>query len=117
MVFRGLKPGFYKLEIKDASGCLVSLGSIVVDTKDCSYQGNFYPLYEQWEMPLDSRPGTIEIFDKNGRKVYELRFDASGKEYWNGNDMNNEALPMGLYLFTITYDNGDVFPGSVTINR
>jgi hypothetical protein len=117
MVFRGLKPGFYKLEIKDASGCLVSLGNIIVDTKDCRYQEKFSPYYEQWDMPIGSKPGIIEIYNKNGRKVFELKFDGTGKEYWNGNDMNNEALPMGLYLFTIEYDDGDIFQGSITINR
>jgi hypothetical protein len=117
MIFRGLKPGFYKLEIRDAAGCLASFGSIFVGTKECRYQGNFYPLMEQWEIPLDFQPGTIEIYNKNGQKVYELRFDGMGKEYWNGNDLNNEALPMGLYLFTIRYDSGDMFEGSVTINR
>ncbi|HJX70905.1 MAG TPA: gliding motility-associated C-terminal domain-containing protein, partial [Bacteroidales bacterium] len=117
LVFRGLKPGFYKLEIKDASDCLVSLGTIIVDIKECRYEGNFYPLLEVWEMPLDSRPGTIEIVNKNGVTVYRLRFDGTGREYWNGNDMNNEALPMGIYFFTIRYDSGDVFQGSVTINR
>ncbi len=117
MVFRGLKPGFYKLEIRDAAGCLASLGNIMIDTKECRYQGNFYPLMEQWEIPLDFQPGIIEIYNKNGRKVYELRFDGMGKEYWNGNNLNNEALPLGLYLFTIRYDSGDIFEGSVTINR
>jgi|GEM_PF-3133155 len=118
LVFRGLKPGFYRLEIKDASGCLVNLGAIIVDTKDCRYEGNFYPLLEVWEIPLDNQPGTIEIYNKNGLPVYRLRFDGAGPEYWNGNDMNNEALPMGIYFFTISYDSGDDgFQGTVTINR
>ena len=118
LVFRGLKPGFYRLEIKDASGCLVNLGTIIVDTKDCRYEGNFYPPLEVWEIPLDNQPGTIEISNKNGLPVYRLRFDGAGPEYWNGNDMNNEALPLGIYFFTIRYDSGDDgFQGTVTINR
>ncbi len=118
LVFRGLKPGFYRLEIKDAAGCLVSLGTVMVGTKDCTYQDKFYAPLELWEIPLeDSQLGTIEIRNKNGLIVYRLRFDGTGREYWNGNDMNNEALPLGAYFFTIRYDNGEVFLGSVTINR
>jgi hypothetical protein len=117
LVFRRLKPGFYRLEIKDASGCLADLGTIIVDTKECRYQENFYAPLELWEIPLDLQPGTIEIYNKNGMIVYRLRFDGTGPEYWNGNDLNNEALPLGLYLFTIRYDSGEIFHGSVTINR
>jgi hypothetical protein len=117
LVFRRLKPGFYRLEIKDASGCLADLGTIIVDTKECRYQENFYAPLVLWEIPLDLQPGTIEIYNKNGMIVYRLRFDGTGPEYWNGNDLNNEALPLGLYLFTIRYDSGEIFHGSVTINR
>lgn len=117
LVFRGLKPGFYRLEIQDASGCLVNLGTVIVGTKDCTYHKNFYPLLEVWEIPLDSKPGIIEIYNKSGLPVYRLRFDGTGPEYWNGNDLNNQALPLGLYFFTVTYDNDDVFQGTVTINR
>ena len=117
LVFRGLEPGFYRLEIQDASGCLVNLGTVIIETKECKYEGNFYPLLEVWEIPLDFQPGTIEIFNKNGLPVYSLRFDGTGPEYWNGNDLNNAALPLGIYFFTIRYDSGEVFQGSVTINR
>ncbi len=117
LIFKGLKPGFYRLEIRDASGCLVNLGTVFVDTKDCRYQENFYPLLELWKIPLDNQSGIIEIWSKNGLPVYHLRFDGAGKEYWNGNDLNNRALPMGLYFFRITYDNGNVFEGDVTISR
>jgi hypothetical protein len=117
LVFRGLKPGFYRLEIKDASGCMVSLGTVIVNTKDCRYQENFYPLMELWEIPLDNQSGIIEIFNKSGSPVYRLRFDGAGAEYWNGNDLNNRALPMGLYFFIISYDDGSKFEGTVTINR
>lgn len=117
-MFTKLKPGFYKLEIRDSTGCIFNPGAIVINTIDCNYAQRFSPLLEVWDIPLDqNKPGIIEIFNKNGLLVYKLRFEGTGPETWNGNDLKNSALPRGLYPFTIRYDNGKIFQGTITIIR
>ena len=117
MIYRNLKPGLYQLEIMDAAGCVKKFGFVQIDEKQCFVKDTiFSPDYEVWDIPIEPKhPGVLTIYNRSGQIVYQLNFDGSSVETWNGMNQKGEILPYGLYPFTIKYDDGRVFNGTVTI--
>lgn len=119
LVHRKLNPGLYNLKIEDAAGCVKLIGALSIDVINCFEKDyRFSPRLEVWEIPLEhGKQGIVKIYNKVGQIVYILRTDGLGVETWNGSDINNTAMPLGLYPFTIMYDDGNTFEGTVTIVR
>ncbi len=117
LIYRNLKPGLYQLEVMDAAGCVKKFDFVQIDEKQCFEKDTkFSPDFEIWNIPIEpGHPGVLKIFNRSGQIVYQLKFDGSPVETWNGKNQNGEALPYGLYPFTIKYDAGGIFTGTVTI--
>ena len=117
MVYRNLPPGIYNIAVRDAFNCIKEWEIVKIEEINCFGEFKFAPLYgESWEIPIEAgKPGVLTITDKSGLIVYTIKFDGFSKLSWNGKSINNEMLPMGAYPFIISYYNGNVFLGSVTI--
>jgi hypothetical protein len=119
LLFSGLYPTSYALYARDANECIGLIGTALIRSVDCTnaYQAVFAPLRgEIWTVPIDpDRSGTLNIFSKNAALVYSIRFTANETVVWSGTTLSGLALPMGLYQFGISYDDGGSFVGNVTI--
>ena len=118
--FIGLRPGFYQVEVKDSEGCVKMFETIRIEAKNCPvHDYAFSPYLELWDnIPTESgKSGIIRIYNRPGQLVFQLKFDGSSALTWNGINLKNESLPMGLYPFRIDYDDGSFFEGTVTIKR
>lgn len=119
LLFSGLYPTSYALYARDANECISLIGVALIRSVDCviAYQAVFAPLRgEIWTVPIDpDRSGTLNIFSKNAALIYSIRFAANETVVWSGTTRSGLALPMGLYQFEISYDDGGSFVGNVTI--
>ncbi|MBN1158121.1 MAG: hypothetical protein JXA61_01970, partial [Bacteroidales bacterium] len=98
-----LPEGVYSLEIINDNGCTLRYPQNLVVRKDCL---NDRPVFSPNEDGLDDRyfisfEGPVRIFDRNGNMKRRL----TGPVYFDGNDSNGNALPMGTYL--IVSDKGE----------
>jgi len=119
LLFSGLYPTSYALYARDANKCISRIGTALIRSVDCTnaYQAVFAPLRgEIWTVPVDpDRSGTLNIFSKNAALVYSVRFTGNETVTWSGTTLSGQALPMGLYQFEISYDDGGSYIGNVTI--
>ncbi len=63
---------------------------------------------------------TIEVFDREGRKVWELAIAAGGWEeqyVWRGESQSGERLPVGIYIVHVESGLGDEAVETVVIAR
>lgn len=119
VMFASLYPGSYTIYAKDANDCISRLGTAMIGIKDCTYEDIFSPLKgDTWTIPVDrNKEGILTIYSKSGAVVYSIRVSGSETNIWNGETISGQVLPMGLYQFEITYDDGSRFAGNVTIVR
>lgn len=113
--FEGLKAGNYAIFVKDQDGCQ----SIVEANYLLQYQLMEYvfnPNETIWQIPTnEERAGQILIFDKSGQQVYMRNFGKAEKCEWSGVSFNGTTLSPGVYVYKLTYSNGDLDQGRVTI--
>ncbi|MBN2480985.1 MAG: hypothetical protein JXB19_04535 [Bacteroidales bacterium] len=119
LIFASLSPGSYPVYAKDAHDCANRLGIAIIDSEDCTYQDIFAPLKgEIWSVPVErDKAGTLLIYSKAGIVVYSIPVSGNDPVVWNGETVNGQMLPMGLYQFEIRYSDGTSFTGNVTIVR
>ncbi len=119
IVFASLYPGNYPVYIKDANDCISKVGTAVIKSEDYTYQDVFAPLNgETWPVPVErDKEGMLLIYSKAGTVVYSISVNGNETTVWNGQTINGQILPMGLYQFEIRYNDGSIFTGNVTIVR
>ena len=104
--------------IKDKNNCTSELGAYRVEVKKCNYEHIFAPLKgEIWEVPSQNKSGKLIVYSKNGNIEFTRNIEEFEVYNWDGNNENNEALPMGMYRFVIKFNDRSEFMGSVTIVR
>ena len=115
--FASLYPGNYPLYIRDGDNCTGLAGVARIGMVDCTYQAVFAPLKgELWSIPYETgKDGSIRIISKSGALVYSAGITGDDIPVWNGETETGQQLPMGIYLFEITYTDGTSFAGTVTI--
>ncbi len=116
--FDRLLPVRYSIWIRDKNNCSSWLGSYLIESIDCTIEDRFAPNRgEKWEIPHQDQPYTIKIYNPGGMLVFETSSESTGSDSWDGNNNAGSALPMGIYTFIITFENGSVQTGTVTIIR
>jgi len=116
--FPSLYPGKYEVYARDSNYCTCLLGYAYIDTEDCTYNAAFAPFRgEHWDIPAGTRArGILTIYSSSGSIVYTSVVNEFESQ-WNGTTISGQQLPMGLYQFSISYDDGTLFNGTVTIVR
>lgn len=119
VVFTSLYPGRYPVYVKDDNDCTSQVGDAIIESEDCTYQAVFAPLNgETWTVPVErDKEGMLLIYSKAGTVVYSISVNGNETTVWNGQTVNGQILPMGLYQFEIRYNDGSTFTGNVTILR
>ena len=117
--FGDLSAGDYKVLIKDGNGCVQLLAEANVKSMKCPLDLSFYPERESWKIPLKANANAeIKIINsRTGTLVYSSAINGGYPDSWNGTDNNAGSLPMGSYSFIITYSDGEIIQGNVTILR
>lgn len=116
--FDELQAGMYTVYLKHASGCRTSR-ALRVEEKLCvaSIEVSFAPdAGERWEIPVgNSGNEKITIRDVSGKPVYAAV--VSSGDFWNGTDLNGNALPSAVYHVSIESSGTVIAIGTVTILR
>ena len=115
--FSDLAGGTYKVLARDQNGCTNLLEEITIKTKACPKEYVFAPeRNETFDFPIPSNAnGEIKISDRGGAIVYHAFINNGYPNSWNGNSSSGVEVSMGIYQFVITYSNGDITQGSVTV--
>ncbi len=117
--FKNLANGEYKLAIKDKQGCIYYSEEIVElrESSDCNLSKEIAIVPSKGEswVPLvkDNEDVNLKIFDKSGRAI--LNKDIYQGFEWEGKSQNGSILPMGSYLYVLSFKNGDLLTGHITI--
>lgn len=123
----GLLPNYYKVEITDDMGCVLS-DSIEVKSnpRNCltiynAFSPNDDETHEFWEIKnIHIYPNAVvSVYDRNGREVFRRRnYTNTEENAFGGKDSNNQPLPSATYYYVIDLENGDdILKGIVTIVR
>jgi hypothetical protein len=71
-----------------------------------------------WSFPLEAEANAqILILSKNGEAIYKTQITQGQPSDWNGLSNSGSEVPMGSYPFVISYDQGKVVQGYVTVQR
>jgi hypothetical protein len=115
-----LSIGNYQVVAKNNLGCISKMKSVEVTYADCNFviQPN-YDKYWEIEVPELNEQVTIEIRNaRTGVMVYQKNLAAFEKFIWQGNDLNNNQLTMGNYVYWFKSDKKGVFSkGQITLVR
>jgi hypothetical protein len=114
-LFDNLQGGPYRLAIRDANHCQSAISFAEVNEFECDIR--IAPNKgEVWEIPIISgKEGKLFIFSKEGNMKYYANVGASYNPEWDGRTLNGEPLPLGVYLFSIEFNDGSQVNGTITI--
>lgn len=109
--------GKYLVRITDRQGCIREYHDVSVKEKNCPKDYSFNPFIgEVWNIPSDESDGTLRIINHSGKPVIVRPVRAHSAESWNGYPEHGEIEP-GYYIFTISYNDGRILQGSITVVR
>lgn len=118
-LFNHLEAGQYSIYLKDNNGCEGVLNAhFALDAKTCVdlKHYSFNPHVETWEIPLAAdKGGNITIVDRFGNQLYLRNFSQNDRMTWDGSALNGQLLSAGSYVYTITYGDGSIERGNVTL--
>jgi hypothetical protein len=118
-LFTRLSAGSYDLLVTYNKDCAYTQ-KVVVGEKWCAMNDpfSFNPDYnEKWRPIYESgASGTITIYDKQGKDIYNLTF-GSGNEEWIGITNQGMVAPVGVYVGIINYSDGRKEKVELTIVR
>lgn len=118
-LFPNLSSGVYDLAVTYGKECTYNK-KVTIGEKWCAMNEaySFNPDYnEKWKPIYESgTSGTILIYDKQGKEIYNLPF-GSGNEEWIGNDKQGMAAAVGVYVAIINYSDGRKEKVELTIVR
>lgn len=113
---KSLDGGKYELVITDNNGC-IQVKEINVPYESCPVDEHFNPsLGQEWQIPMNGQSGSVTILDKSGKTVWQKAIVKGHATTWDGTSANGQ-LPAGYYIFVITYDDGTISKGSITITE
>ncbi|MGC9331022.1 MAG: gliding motility-associated C-terminal domain-containing protein, partial [Bacteroidales bacterium] len=110
--FDGLYEGQYDILVEDANGCQYELGTIpLVDVPvEClripnAFTPNGDDNNDEWIIEnLDMfNKYHVQVFNRWGQVVY---VGQPGDEPWDGNNLQNNMVPTGSYIYVINLNNG-----------
>jgi hypothetical protein len=112
-----LAAGKYAVTITDQQGCTKVLEGMQVKEEDCkkNYELNASN-GDVLEMGTASTSCSLSIYDKAGNLYLYKLFGQGEVIKWDGNSTKGEGLA-GYFIFTITYPDGKVKKGSITVMR
>jgi hypothetical protein len=117
--FAGLKSGEFDVFVKDANDCeTVVYEKYSLKSKNCSQIAEhvFNPQVGTWEVPNKmDKAGELDIFDKDGQRIFFKHFVKSENITWSGTANSGELLLPGVYIYRINYSDGVVEQGRITI--
>jgi hypothetical protein len=112
--------GNYQVVAKNNLGCISKMKLVEVTYADCNFvmQPN-YDKYWEIEVPELDEQVTIEIRNaRTGVMIYQKNIEAFEKFIWQGNDLNNNQLAMGNYVYWFKSAKKGVFSkGQITLVR
>ena len=119
--FTKLRSGHYSVNIVDANGCTGEI-NVHVPAKDCNQKAGyvFVPEEEEaWNFPFEDQAvsGQLEIYTKEGRKIYQERINNGIPGKWNGRSNDGKPQPMGLYHVVFKKASGITKTWNLTIIR
>ncbi|MFT5823541.1 MAG: hypothetical protein ACI8ZM_004803 [Crocinitomix sp.] len=111
--------GTYQIISKDRNGCASQSLSLNVTYKDANYvmqasQNKFWEI----EIPaINELPLDLEIRNaRTGTLVFRQHFEYSERFIWTGINQNDEALPLGNYVFMfMSIKHGLIAKGQITL--
>jgi hypothetical protein len=115
--FYDLPVGHYKVTAKDRNNCVSLLQEVDIKSKDCPQEYAFAPgRAELFTFPMKGyTDGEIKILNQGGQIIYHTSINNGYPSAWNGTNNSGIELSMGVYMFVITYSNGEINKGYVTI--
>lgn len=116
-VFDNLRVGSYAITLYDDNACSTKLAQVAVTSKVCDADVNnaFAPeLGQTFIVPATANEtGVFEVYDVTNTLRASIRFYNELK--WDGQDEYGGLLNSGEYTYRITFDNGQINTGSVSI--
>lgn len=119
--FQNLSAGEYQLIITDANNCsVVNEQKVIVTEKKCKskLEFTFNPNYDKaWIIPYNKneKPSKLTILEKTGKLYYETSVSNNNPVDWNGESNTGLHLTVGVYFFTIEYENGEIDEGTIVV--
>lgn len=117
--FGGLLHGDYVVTIKDANKCIYQK-AITIQSKNCKEDKEYLlnPQFSVWEIPFNKEKNAfLKIMNKKGLTVYKQELEINSYHEWNGQTQENRLLPLGLYVYLIEYEDGEIEQGYITLVR
>jgi hypothetical protein len=118
--FDHLSSGKYYVIAEDKNGCKTDQEvSFIISSKSCvdeqTEEYAFKPEYgEQFKLQPEN-DGTISIYDRAGREVYQSTLHAGTEFIWDGMDLHGKFVEKGLYLYLLKYKEGNTKKGYITV--
>jgi len=124
--FTKLPSGNYTMIISDNNNCVIKY-PIQLPSIACSdllidqniEKSNDFVLYiagETWKIPMESESQMVEIRSQQGELVFQKTILSNESEEWNGQHINGQALPSGIYFYSIkSLSNSEVKTGTISI--
>ena len=115
--FDNLCPGTYSVKITDAAGCSTVLPETEVGEQKCAKPNtySFAPQRETLTIATAAKEGEIKILNKAGQTVFMGSLNGTTSFTWDGHSTTGIDTEMGLYLFSVSYNDGTSLQGSITI--
>ncbi len=109
-----LQAGIYQLRVTDLHGCQSDYQAEVKE-EFCHTDFVLNPNTGKfWDTPFYDFSGILTIFDKNGKIVCKKHIPDHSIWQWGGRQDDGQLIP-GYYLFSLHYENGTIYQGSITI--
>jgi|GEM_PF-1522383 len=109
-----LQAGIYQLRVTDLHGCQSDYQAEVKE-EFCHKDFVLNPNTGQfWDTPFYDFSGILTIFDKNGKIVCKKHIPDHSVWQWGGRQDDGQLIP-GYYLFSLHYENGTIYQGSITV--
>ncbi|WP_139171809.1 T9SS type B sorting domain-containing protein [Flavobacterium noncentrifugens] len=114
-VFTGLKPGNYRVYIKDLNGCPSETFEVSILNYPRFFTPNNDGYNDLWKIEnIEAEPQLeASLFDRYGKLLKVLHANDAG---WDGK-LNGHDLPSDDYWFVVTRENGKIFKGHFAMKR
>ncbi len=118
LIYNNLNHGTYHFKIESINKCDTTI-IVHVNGKDCRPSLKFAPAYgETIDIPLkNGANGIIVIKSKGGEIMVQESVNNAPFFTWDGRASSGGYVPMGVYLYTISYADGSKENGFITVLR
>lgn len=117
--FRDLEPGNYLLWVKDHHNCVDTSNTVFIDESKCTkeYKNSFSPSVEaEWAIPVkENEEFAIDVISIESAVVFSITSDQTLSPVWYGKNLQNAAVPEGLYKAVVKYKGKETCVYNVTI--